>query len=50
MKYVKCSCGENALLLKEYGDGCVEPKEEVYICNSCGRVWIWRQGIGLEED
>lgn len=43
-----CSC--ELKLVKRYGDGYIEPREEVYVCSNCGCQHIWREDTGWEYD
>ena len=41
-------CGEYLEFIKKYGDGKIEPIEEVYVCPNCDCRYIWRQDTGWE--
>lgn len=43
-------CGCELEFIKKYGDGYIEPREEVYICPNCGCQHIWREDTGWEYD
>ena len=43
-------CGSDLELVAKYGDGYIEPREEVYVCPNCSCQHIWREDTGWEYD
>lgn len=42
-------CGEHLEFIKKYGDGRVEPIEEIYVCPNCDCRYIWRQDTDWDK-